>query len=204
MLKPIISIDIDDVIADTTEATRLWANDVTGRELSESDYKIEGEYWDYYEHVWYEAGLDHLVKFDDFVPKMSSDQSFITPIAGVKEILERYSDTFRYVLITSRNEREKDETVRWFEDRFDSRLFEGIYFTGDRHTDGYKSKGELSANLGAILHIDDNIDYCRSVMDQGIKCLLFGEYGWNLHQPKDIPHARNWKEVGEYLERTKF
>jgi len=203
MPKPIISIDIDDVLADTTERLRIWANEQSNCGLSRDHYMIDSEYWGFYEEVWRQAGIEHLIDFSQFEDAMRRDQSSIAMITRAKETLHRFSDKYRYVLITSRDESQKEATIRWIEARFGP-IFEGLYFTGNRHSDGYKNKGELCANLGASLHIDDNPQHCKSTVSHGVGAILFGYYGWNQSSQPHLTRCHDWSEVGEYLERTKF
>jgi hypothetical protein len=58
MLREKLAIDIDDVLANSTDALRLFVNLKRGVDLTEEHYKIEAEYWGYYESVWAQHGID--------------------------------------------------------------------------------------------------------------------------------------------------
>lgn len=197
-VKPVISIDIDDVIADSTEHLRQVVNKRTGHTLSKEQYKISGEYWGYYERVWKEAGIDHLVDFAALNEEMVEDQSHVAVMDKAHEVLSGLTDKYTFILVTSRDESWKQATLAWIEERF-SGVFEGLYFTGNRHSDSYRNKGELCAEHGVFMHIDDNINHCQSVIDLGIQTILFGEYGWQVDAPQDQVRCRTWGEVGDYL-----
>jgi 5'(3')-deoxyribonucleotidase len=198
-MKPLITIDIDDVLASTTDSIRLHVNEATGFALTKDDYSIPGKYWGYYESVWRNAGIDHLIDFSNISRQLVMDQFRIKPLYRAQEVLSSQTPKFRFALVTSRDDSWADATERWIERNFGD-IFTGLYFTGDRHSDGYKNKGDLCKNLGAVLHIDDNVGHCQTVIDNGIRALLFGEYGWHEDKADGQAHCKDWQEVKEYLE----
>ena len=199
MAKPLITIDIDDVLADTTNAIRLAVNSHLGLTLTPEQYKVSGEYWGYYEYVWREAGIHGKVTLKDIDTGLLESPERISLIAESRSVLENKSQHFRYALVTSRDESWKKATEEWVSHHYGN-VFEGLYFTGNRHHETYKSKGELCASLGAKLHIDDNLGHCESVLEQGILTILYGEYGWHANVPEEQTRCRTWQEVGRYLD----
>lgn len=57
MKRQIIAIDVDDVIADSTEVTRLVVNKNLGIDLQVEHYRVPGDFNNYYEDVWRAHGL---------------------------------------------------------------------------------------------------------------------------------------------------
>ena len=51
MSKPIVGIDIDDVVANVIDSVRLWANEKTGANLTEAEYRTDDNYWEYFEAI---------------------------------------------------------------------------------------------------------------------------------------------------------
>lgn len=198
MKKLLISVDIDDVLADSTEHLRLLVNERTGHDLSAEQYKVRGEYWGYYEKVWRDAGIDHLINFNALNNEMVEDQSHVEAMDEAHEVLSGLKEKYDFVLVTSRDVSWKIATQSWIEQRF-SGIFDGLYFTGNRHADDHRTKGELCADLGVDIHIDDNVSHCRTVIDQNIRTILFGEYGWQFDVDGSQIHCRTWRDVGEYL-----
>ena len=49
-MKKTIAIDIDEVLADSTELIRTIANKHTALTLKKSDFQVPGPYWNYTEH----------------------------------------------------------------------------------------------------------------------------------------------------------
>lgn len=202
MKKTLVSVDIDDVIADSTEHLRQVVNARTGHNLSKEQYKVRGEYWGYYERVWKQAGIDHLINFGALNDEMVEDQSHVMEMDQAHAVLSELKDRYDFVLITARDESWKQATLAWLDERF-SGIFDGLYFTGNRHSDSYKNKGELCASLGVSIHIDDNVQHCQSVIDQGVEAILFGEYGWHDGIPDGQVHCRTWHDVKKYLEHER-
>lgn len=198
MKKPLVSVDIDDVIADSTEGLRQVVNARTGHSLTKEQYKVRGEYWGYYEAVWKQAGIGHLIDFEALNGEMVEDQSHVKEMDQAHVVLSVLKSRYDFILITSRDESWKQATLAWLEERF-SGIFNGLYFTGSRHTDSYKNKGQLCAELGVSIHIDDNVQHCESVVAQGIETILFGEYGWHDNIPDGLVHCKTWSDVQKHL-----
>jgi hypothetical protein len=47
--------------------------------------------------------------------------------------------------------------------------------------------------------IDDNPGHCKAVMDEGIKAILFGVYGWHEDIPSGVVECKDWPAVLEYI-----
>jgi hypothetical protein len=54
--KPLIAVDLDDVLANEREGIRVFANRVYGYRHTSEDYNVEGDYSRYWERVW---GVSH-------------------------------------------------------------------------------------------------------------------------------------------------
>ena len=198
MQKPLIAIDIDDTLADSTESLRIMANQRTGLNVPREAYQVKGEYWGYYERVWAEHGVDKSYSFSDHKAEMELDQSSLLVIDGAVDALGTLATRYRIVLITARDRSWEAETRRWFRDRFDGIDFE-LYFTDHHHDDKGLTKGELCRQLGAELLIDDNDAHCRSAIDQGIGAIRYGTYGWHGDDVEEFACCRTWRDVLEYL-----
>ncbi len=193
-----IAIDIDDVIAESTNALRLLVNERTGADLTREHYMVEGEYRGYYSRVWQEHGLSDKISFEQVAAEMAIDQSHVPLLPGASFAVHELSKRFHIILITARDPIWEKETRRWFKDHFAQDDIE-VYFIGYHKTDTSKTKGQLCRDLGASLLIDDNPEHCQSVIDEGIKAILFGEYGWHTTIPKEAIICKDWPAVMEYI-----
>jgi len=198
--RGIIAVDIDDVVADTTEALRVVANKIDGVDLSSQDYLVDGEYWGYYERVWANHRVDHLVSFNLLHDDMAVDQNHVQIIPGAKEAITKLHETFKVVAVTSRSVEWIEKTKGWVNNNFPG-VFEDIIFVHHDENDG-RTKGDACLDVGAQWLIDDNFEHCQSALEKGVTALLFGDYGWNrrYHGDKSIKHVKNWQEVLEYFD----
>lgn len=194
MTKKLITVDIDDVIASSTEAFRLVVNQHTGANLTSEDYRVPHTgYNDYYEHVWRSHGLN--VIYDEFSLPMRVDQSHIALVDGAKNALTKLSKQYDIAFITSRSISWQDATHVYINTKLKG-LKADIHFTEQEGT----SKGQVCQELGAEWHIDDNPDHCKAVLAAGIKAILFGDYGWHHKAPKNIHRCKDWAAVLEYFD----
>lgn len=195
MSKPIIAVDIDDVISDSTDAMRRRVNRRTGNNLEAKHYKVPHEgYWGYYERVWKTHGVN--ISYDDLAEEMEADQSHVPLLAGASFALSELSRKYELIIITARPESWKAKTKDWLEENLGT-IFQSIHFTGDGESK--KSKGYICKALGASWLIDDNPEHCQSAIDEGIEVVLFGEYGWHHKAPEHIPRCKDWPAVLEYF-----
>lgn len=198
MSRKVIAVDIDDVLADSTETVRLLVNERTGANLSRDDYMSTGEYWQYYEQVWAKHGLSSQFSYADIEGELALDQSNVPSLPGAVLALRELSKDHDIVVVTSRNSSWEDATRQWFKQHFFDHEID-LHFTGDRHASDYKTKGQLCKQLGVSLLIDDNPTYCRSAIDEGMGAILFGQYGWHYDIPEQAVRCQDWPTVLEHL-----
>jgi uncharacterized HAD superfamily protein len=78
-------------------------------------------------------------------------------------------------------------------------------------TEGVKrSKPDMCKDIGAVLLIDDSLDYASQCAEAQLDAILFGDYAWNrskqdLHE--NIVRVAHWldveKAIDEILEKKK-
>jgi|GEM_PF-1087902 len=206
-----IAIDIDDVVAKTTEAVRLWANQIGGVELAAEDYFItEAGYWNYYEAVWRAHSLEGTLSFADFLKTLNVNQAHIAVMDGAREAIAELKQYYDVIFITARTPDHKDSTREWLDERIDATV--PLYLSHNPVANVVaQSKGELCAELGVSVLIDDNIDNCHSAVQYGVEAILFGNYGWNCDEavgssmgavaagPVKLSRYMSWPEITEYL-----
>jgi uncharacterized HAD superfamily protein len=197
MSKEKIAVDIDDVLSSSTDAVRVFVNSRFGVDLDEQHYRIEAEYWGYYESVWAQHGIDESSLMDDFHGGLTTDQSSISPVKGAPEAWKRLSQKYDLQLITSRPKEMQLETELWLKEHLDPVLVSPIFLGFGQSSS--KTKGEVCAELGIHYLIDDNINHCRGAAARGITAILFGDYGWQYRVAGNLVRCKNWAEVGEYF-----
>jgi len=193
-----IAIDLDDVVAMTTEAVRVWANEKTGLTLQSQDYFLtSGDYWNYYEAVWERHGITGL-NFGGFLDSMDNDQSHIAMVDDARRVIMKLKKEYNVVFITARRPVHKESTRKWLDEYIDTET--PLYLSHNPIANqAAQSKGEICAELGVSLLIDDNVDNCQSALQYGVDAIVFGEYGWNVDVSTDAIRCANWLEVKDYL-----
>lgn len=194
--KTTIAIDIDDVVADSTETLRHAVNRKHGVELTKEHYRIKGKNRRYYEYVWETNGLGGKAAFDDFHVVMTADQSHVELVEGAEKAVGHLKERFHLVFITARPVEWDGATRRWFTKHFGGDI--ELHFSQGYFNERGKTKGELCKELGAKWLIDDVPENCQSAVQEGVNAILFGDYGWS----EDVPGAlrcHTWAEVEERL-----
>ena len=193
MKKRLIAIDLDDVVADFCPAFcdfagEKWGNVVT-RETYTEDWGVlfgaDADEW--------QRRVDELMGHAEFYLNLRA-------VPGAREALEKIRKKFDVVAVTSRCKIAKDATEAWVE-RYLPGLVDEVFFPElYKNLDAYshkKTKGSFCKELGACCLIDDQPKHCVGVMEEGMKAVLFGDYGWNRDEKVsgDIMRAKNWDEV---------
>lgn len=197
-----IAIDVDDVTAAESESIRQFINMTYGLNLTPADYDVEGPYWGYWEHVWgvdkdtgkrwYEAYLE------------SGAKATAQVVEGAIEAINALKENYELVIITSRHDTLIDITHEWLEKHF-PKTFKGVHFTEVWESDEKVTKALICRKVGADYLVDDSADHCNLAAEEGIKALLFGDYGWNRKLPvvEGVKRVKNWQEVLEYFEHER-
>lgn len=199
--KPIVAIDIDDVLADTTDALRIWGNQRSDKQLTPQDFMIDAEYWAYYGEVWKRHELHHL-KYEEFEDELIMSQKSIPLIPGAAMALKELQKEYHVVLITSRNPDLERSTREWLAPYIEGDI--ELYLARSiKRPEVTETKGEICARLGASILIDDSVEHVTSALEHGIEAILFGNYGWQSHVPKGAVRKESWSDVLEYLHGSK-
>lgn len=200
-MRRTIAVDIDDVIADSTEALRISVNRRYRVSLTPEDYVLRdgGDYWGYYERVWAAHGV-HNADYDELHEDMAIDQSHVPLLPGASFAIGELSKKFDIVLITARDKAWEQATLKWVTAHFGA-VFRSVYFAGrSKHGAKIQTKGELCNDLGVTLLIDDNPAHCRSALDVGVDAILFGDFGWQKGKTGGLTVCDDWPAVLEYFD----
>jgi len=199
MYRPKIAVDVDDVLADSTESLRRLVNKKYNANLQREHYMVPGEYWGYYERVWQANGLGGTVVFEEVEQGMEIDQSHVAPHNNSSDVLQKLATSYDLVIITARNPKWEDATHTWLNQHFPE-VFSQVIFCGRPDSVDYKTKGDLCSELGAEWLIDDSVLHCKSAIDKGVQPVLFGEYGWHADIPDKVIRCRDWQAVMEHFD----
>lgn len=205
MTKPILSIDIDDVLAPSAQAFVKFSNKMWGTNLTIDDYD---EHWSKVWQIDDEAEINKRIEQIDAAdfygkecPHPQDRQSL--------EALNRLKYKFRIITLSSRRVIFKDGTIEWlnyhYPNIFDDYVFAGIWDDISKLDEFSKrinaTKGDVLKSLGVVWHIDDQPKHCYGASGAGVKSILFGDYAWNRKAElrDNIFRASDWLEVEQII-----
>jgi uncharacterized HAD superfamily protein len=194
--KPVIAVDIDDVIAAHAPAFIEYSNQKFGTHLTIEDNQ------DHWGKVW---KVEH-----DEVEKRATEyheSGYIATygiIDGAFEALKLLKKRFNLVILTTRRNSINHLTHEWinkyYPDIFDDIVFAGFFDVPTKNSVNM-TKAELAKQIGVEYLIDDQFKHCKAASDVGIKAILFGDYPWNREEklPPNITQVKDWAGVLEFF-----
>ncbi len=198
MSKPIIAVDIDDVLAAEAEFIIGYSNKTWGYDLDLEDYTEDWSFWGI-------SSMDKEFELRADELHQPGIQGGYRVIEDAVKVIKKLKVTYDLIIVTSRRIRSEAETLQWIEKHFGD-VFDRIVFTGfwdnvddpERHL---RSKGGLLADHGVDYLIDDQPKHCLSAAEYGVKAVLFGGYAQNRGTtiPSGVTRCKNWQEVAEYF-----
>jgi len=195
MTKPIIAIDIDDVLVDSATATLAAYNAAWGTTATLADYYTKPD-----PLVWRTDNMQEVVErvhvyqaspaFFELLPIQEA-------IAGMRQLAKHYE----LHAVTGRWDLIMEPTQLWLDQHFPE-TFASLTSVNFFHSDKSRSKGDICLELGASYLIDDHLKHCVSVADAGLEAVLFGNYPWNAADelPAGITRCDSWTDVLEYFD----
>lgn len=201
--KPVIAVDIDDVLAANAEGFANFSNKKWGTKLTADDYD---EHWAQMWQVDYEEEnrrREVIIEHKLFIKHRFFNEA--------KPVLKKLKQSYRLIIVSSRGPRIREDTVEWLTKEYGN-LFEEIHFAPiwddvTKHTlEKLKyTKADFLLELGADYLIDDQPKHCLAAVKAGIKTILFGDYKWNRHVEllPNMVRAKNGHEVSEYFNEAR-
>lgn len=191
--KPVIAVDIDDVLFPFVEGVAEYHNNLKGTQLAVDDFTTY-----HLNEVW--GGTQE--ETEEIVQAfLSTDHLHLQPQPGVKKALQQLKGDFDVVLVTARNQAFEEPTVTWLRHHLPD-LFADVKFAGNPY-DGrpYQPKGIVCQELGARLLIDDHPSNLLSAAECGVDGILFGSKAWSVLDESSarIVPCVDWKDVLEYI-----
>lgn len=198
--KPIIAVDIDEVLARFADAFIEFCNARWETNLKPDDYT---EHWS---ELW---RLDD-VETDQRSKYLYETDVFRNPkrIDEAENVLRKLANNYDLVILTSRHRAITRDTTDWVKEHFGG-LFKEIHFAGiwddiEKSIDErfQATKAEVAKQISADYLIDDNPKHCFAAAEAGITSILFGDYKWNRDTKltANMVRAKNWQEVLEYFD----
>lgn len=198
MAKETIAVDVDEVLADQAGAFVQWSNQKWGTHLTVADYH---EHW---AEIW---GVDHHEVEKRYIDYNQDGVPARLPAhEPAKEVLQKLSQNFKLVVLTSRWQMLSSDTKQWIERHYQnifnevhhSKIWDSGPSTGN---EVHRTKAQAFAEIGADYLIDDQLKHCQAVGALGKTALLFGDYPWNQADilPEGVIRTPNWPSVDRYF-----
>lgn len=208
MQKPIIAIDIDDVLTHSAEAVIEFSNTRWSAGVTLDDYD---EDW---RKLWGLTAPEQEAEMHRRAQEIRDAEVIgegLIPRQGAERVLNLLRQNARVFAVTSRRRAVEPATRRWVEKHFGNAI-EEFHFAGI-YDDDSKRHSTLDSRIAATKHdilsrvcpdyfIDDQVKHCEAALKLGIKTIIFGDYLWN----KDINIERegavrcaNWRDVEKYF-----
>lgn len=198
MKKPIIAIDVDEVLSASAEGFVAYSNDRWGTNLTLEDYD---EHWSKMWQITEEETTERWKVYND-ERVMNSYGAFLEAL----EVLQQLTENYELVIATSRPRVLNDDTRAWLDRNFPS-IFSNVHHSGFYDDDAgmnthMLTKADMCLEIGAKYLIDDQPKHCNGAAAVGVRAILFGDYPWNrsVALPEGVTKCRNWKAVWEFFE----
>ncbi len=195
-MKPVIAVDIDDVLALSVDKFIEWSNNRFGTNIKFDDYV---EDWSELWNISQEETTERVnMMYKEGIPAQYSH------VGEAVDVLNKLKPDYELVVATARRSAEHMLTRDWIKKHYPA-VFKDVHFAGiwDEITEHSpkKTKAKLCRELGVDYLIDDQVKHCIGVSGIGIKALLYGDYPWNrdANLPRDIERVLNWKEINHYF-----
>ncbi|HSX14412.1 MAG TPA: hypothetical protein VLE72_00675 [Candidatus Saccharimonadales bacterium] len=192
--KPVVAIDIDDVLSPHYDLLQAHINKSFDVDLSIMEIRN-------LETLMAQTGtdLDGIVRsIDNFI---ISDAFYNDPMPGALEAIELLKHQYHLVIATARPTLIKDRTEAWVHYHF-PKAFNNVDFVGGvSWGTPTADKAPVLAKMGTKILIDDSLRHCLGAAEIGIEALLFGDYSWNQSDllPANVTRVCDWPEVIDRL-----
>ena len=195
MSKPVIAVDIDEVLLPHFQDLITWYNKKHGTRLTlDHNHPTDPRPW----------GTDSVPEAVRRVQQFFETPIFknAQPFADAVAVLKHLSQTYTLVVVSSRDVIIEQSTRKWLDTHF-AGLFTDAQFTARYSLEGKsRSKVAVSQLLRAKYLIDDELTVASEAAKVGIRVLLFGSYPWNQADtlPGGVRRCVDWLAVQEYFD----
>lgn len=191
-----IAVDIDEVLADFSQGLVDYHNKKNGVKLSveKRDHK---KWW----QVWGDTKTQAVARVYEFIH--SAEIHHVRVKRGAKEGVRGLARLgHELVSITGRPMEVYDASKAWLDEHFPG-AFKMIYSTDFHLIKGRgKNKGQICAEHGVELMIDDFYEYALECLHERVPVILYTTQ-WNDMLPlkKGMHRAGDWREVVEIVDK---
>jgi 5'(3')-deoxyribonucleotidase len=196
MKKPVIAVDIDDVLVDTAaklldDYNRKYGTSLTKHHYYKKDVEPLGV-------TDYAIAAERLAKYHT-----SPDFLEAHPIPDAIDVIQRLSPHFEFIGVTSRPETIAEPTRAWakqhFGDAISKIIFTSFVMAAEKDQTPL-TKAIACKEIGAVFMIKDHLGHALPVSELGVKVFLIDQL-WNQHDalPENVIRTSGWSDVEKHL-----
>jgi uncharacterized HAD superfamily protein len=195
MTKPVLAVDVDEVLFPLLDGFTVWHNQAYGTSLTVSMFKT----YRFADTLGMEVpeSIDRIRRF------ISNGHATVEPIRDAQNAIKRLAETYTIVIVTARFPDLRGVTEEYLDTYFMSHI-KDIHmagYPGDLY--GVRPKVEICSEINAVALIDDSFRHVNDCARAGMQGVLFGDYAWNRQEgplPERIVRCSNWSEVVEFFD----
>ena len=197
MSKPVLAIDIDDVLYPFSSKFLTFVNVILG------EHKTLDDIGNRQFEEMYNLTRAETLQFIKYFMNIEREMDYIEPIHGSISTIQELAKVFDLQVVTARYSCYAEQTQDWINKYFPG-LFSKIHyceFNGANPSEGKTSKLKVCREIKAVCLIDDNVHNTFEVASGNIPCILFGEYSWNKDLPEGFKPLRlkSWSDANVVL-----
>jgi 5'(3')-deoxyribonucleotidase len=191
--RPIIAVDVDDVLAYHAEAFLEWSNNKYGTNLTIEDYT---DHWSELWSITHEQSEERAIIFH----KERQHRHF-KPNEDALDVLLHLKKMYDLVIVTARRQEVVKDSKEWLK-KYYPNIFTDVRFVPIWEEDRKATKAAICNELGASFLIDDMPRHCNLAAEEGITALLFGNFRWNRHEKLSdgVIKVKNWAEIKQFFD----
>ncbi len=195
MIKPVLAVDVDEVLFPLLDGFTMWHNQKYDTSLATHMFKT----YRFSDTLL----LDEAESIGRVRSFLSNGHASVRPVKDAQGAIERLAKVYTVVIVTARFPDLKGVTKEYLDRYFMSHIH-------DIHMAGYpggslrvRPKVEICSEINAVALVDDSLRHIRDCARAGMQGVLFGDYAWNSYSeqlPDRIVRCANWSEVAEFFD----
>ena len=198
MAKPVIALDIDDVLVDSVTGIFDDYNEKYGTALTKEHY--------YSKDIEVLGVSDYKVAAERFEKYLASDAyASLVPISDAIRAIRRLSGQYAFVAVTSRPMFVESMTRRWIKEHFEGMIQDVVFthFVMAADTSNHpsiSSKVDACRRIGAMFMVEDHLHHVIPVAESGVKVFLLDQ-PWNQQAklPSNVSRVKSWDVIEKAL-----
>lgn len=194
MNKPVIAVDIDEVLLPHFEDLITWYNKTYGTFVKLADNGNHDL------KVWDTNTLEEAVKRVHSFYETSEFKS-AKPFHEALGVLNTLSHKYDLVVVTARDSIIEESTRLWLKEHFKDLIMQA-HFTAFYSLEGkMRKKADVCLEIKAKYLIDDSLGNILGAAEVDVHGILFGDYPGNqiVELPPNVIRCKDWAAVLEYF-----